>query len=61
MTNYLEGGSRGGQAVVNVSKNLQNLLDEFSPDLKNARSIASQNFASKRAIDFGSSALNKDE
>jgi len=57
---FREGGSRGGQAVVNVSKNLQNLLDEFSPDLKNARSVASQNFASKEAIDFGSSALNKD-
>ena len=57
---FKEGGSRGGQAVVNVSKNLQNLLDEFSPDLKNARSIASQNFASKEALDFGSSALNKD-
>lgn len=56
---FREGGSRGGQAVVNVSKNLQNLLDEFSPDLKNARSIASQNFASKRALDFGSNALNK--
>ena len=56
---FRDGGSRGGQAVVNVSRNLQNLLDEFSPELKNARSIASQNFASKRALDFGSSALNK--
>ena len=56
---FKEGGSRGGQAIVSVSRNLQNLLDEFSPDLKNARSIASQNFASKRALDFGSSALNK--
>ena len=56
---FRDGGSRGAGAVVNVSKKLQNLLDEFSPDLKNARSIASQNFASKRALDFGSSALNK--
>ena len=56
---FRDGGSRGAGAVVNVSRNLQNLLDEFSPELKNARSIASQNFASKRALDFGSSALNK--
>ena len=56
---FRDGGSRGAGAVVNVSKKLQNLLDDFSPDLKNARSIASQNFASKRALDFGSSALNK--
>ncbi len=56
---FNSGRNRRGQVIKNLKKDLQNLLDEFSPELKIARSTASQNYASKEALDFGSRALNK--
>ena len=56
---YKEGRKTVGATSQRLSRELQEMLDNFSPDLADARATAFRNFQSKDALDFGMKALNK--